>query len=230
MLAMADLHASRQRQRHCMPQRRLRLLLLNAIAFPLQRKFGAVGWGSGRGARPLTHRAAREARRGGRGCAAEDGRGRVGRPRGNIAVDAVAGEDTVAADVSARGGTPDVVPVHGAQAVLVKLAAATAAAGTCSRVGCVNATALPASTEKTWRRGGLAAGRQCQGCPGGSDDDWRRRGQWTTTTAGHSSPQRSRQRRRRYRRPDGSDTATTISENGKGGGDGSGWCLFPPLL
>ena len=53
---------------------------------------------------------------GGRGCAAEDGRGRVGRPRGNVAVDAIAGEDAVAADVVARAGTPDAVPVHGAQA------------------------------------------------------------------------------------------------------------------
>ena len=80
--------------------------------------------------------------------------------------------------------------------------------------------------------GGLAVGRQCQGCPVGSDDDWRRRGQWTTTTAGHSSPRRRWQRRRRYRRPDGSDTTTTISDNGNVGGDGGGggWCLFPPRL
>ena len=40
MLAIADLHAPRQRQRRRTPQRRLRLLLPNAIVFPLQRKFG----------------------------------------------------------------------------------------------------------------------------------------------------------------------------------------------
>ena len=137
----------------------------------------------------MTHRAAHEARRGGRGCAVKDRHGKIGWPWGDIAVDAVAWEDTVEADASARAVTPDAVPVHGAQVLLVKLAAATAAAGTC--FGCVNTMALPASTEKTWRHGGLAAGRQCQGCLGGSDGDWRRRGQWTTTTAGYSSTQRS---------------------------------------
>ena len=86
-------------------------------------------------------------------------------------MDAVAGEDTIAADVSACEITSEAVPVHGAQVVLVKLVAVTAAASICSRDGCVNTMALPASTEKTWRRGGLAAGRQCQGWPGGNKDD-----------------------------------------------------------
>ena len=42
LLVLVDLHALCQRQRRRTPQRRLCLLLPNAIVFLLQRKFGAV--------------------------------------------------------------------------------------------------------------------------------------------------------------------------------------------
>ena len=129
------------------------------------------GWGSewvsGWRARPLTHRSAWGARRGGQGCVVEERRRCVGQPRGHIAVDVVVGEDAVAADVVARAGTPYAMLVHGAQAVgwsnwrprrRRPVLAPSLAASTRQR-----SPRLPASTEKTWRRrrprGGAAVPR-----------------------------------------------------------------------
>ena len=114
-----------------------------------------------RNKKTLTHRSACEARRGGRGCAAEDRRGRaedrhgrVGQPRGHIAVDVVAGEDAVAADMATRAEMPYAVTVHGAQAVgwsnwrpqRWRTVIAPALAASTRR----RSPRLPASTEKTW--------------------------------------------------------------------------------
>ena len=105
-------------------------------------------------------------------------------------------------------------------------ATAVAVAGTRSRVDDINTMALPTSTCLDREDVTLpAASRR-----GGSAEAALVAATITTTATGHSSALHPWQRRRRHRRSAGSDTATTISDNGNNVGVSGGWCVFPPLL
>ena len=109
---------------------------------------------------------------------------------------------------------------------LVELASAAAMAGTRFRVGGINTMARPTSTCLDREDVTLpAASRR-----GGSAEAALVAATITTTATGHSSALHPWQRRRRHRRSAGSDTATTISDNGNNVGVSGGWCVFPPLL